>query len=462
MRNSWRALVAITTGTFMITLDGAAVQLALPEMQRRLGATVVEAQWAMTGFLLLTAAALLPGGRLGDIYGRDRCWRAGMTVFAVGSALCAAAPEIWILVAARGLQGLGAGLVTANSAPLILDTFDEHRRGKALGLGNISIALGLVLGPPLGGIVTGLVSWRLIFAVSCPVALMGLMGARRVLPKPPRTRASVDWLGAALSTVGLTSVLVASTFGRRWGWTSPTTMSAALTGIMALALFGMQQRQVEHPLVEWKLFLRRSFMAGAFAALFGFAALFSLTFSMPFFLLAGQTRGLVEAGLIAGVVPVGVALVAPPSAMWTERIGARIICTAGLGTIAVALVLMQMVGPGSGFRMLALSLFLAGAGTGAFEASNNLSVLSGLPNKSTGVGMGALGVMRNLGMTLGVALSGTIVDHVLLSSSGPQHQRATEGVHAALLVAAVMALIGALFSTMRPSPQEIWQEREAN
>src|SRR5215831_7363213 len=153
MKRTSATLLAVAVGTFMVTFDGAAIQMVLPVLHRELDTGVYAVQWVMTAFLLIGTAALLPAGRIGDVYGRDRVWRAGIGLFAIASALCSVMPGLPWLVGARALQGAAAALVTANAAPLLVDAFPRER-GRALGLGNIAIAAGLVMGPPVGALLT--------------------------------------------------------------------------------------------------------------------------------------------------------------------------------------------------------------------------------------------------------------------------------------------------------------------
>src|SRR6185369_9595128 len=168
VKSMTRLLLCVAGGSFMTIFDGAAVQMTLPVIQRSVGGTIQEVEWTMTAFLLVSTSTLLPSGRAGDVLGRDRVWRAGILLFVVASILCAVAPSLWWLVAARALQGFGAALATANSAPILVDAA-PRQGGRLLGLGNIALALGMVSGPPLGALLTGLGSWRLIFAVAVPV-----------------------------------------------------------------------------------------------------------------------------------------------------------------------------------------------------------------------------------------------------------------------------------------------------
>ncbi|HEY3356670.1 MAG TPA: MFS transporter [Polyangia bacterium] len=450
MKPSTASLLAIAGGTFMVIFNGAAVQMALPVLQRDLGAPLYEVQWTMTAFLLVSTAALLPAGRAGDVYGRARAWRAGALVFVIASALCAVVPGLWWLVVVRAVQGLGAALTAANAAPLLVEAFPPEHRGRALGAGNLAIALGLVLGPPVGSLLMAAVSWRLIFVVAVPVGLWAWLGSRGPLP---RHRGAAEPLGAGgglLSFVALVALLLPGTFGRGWGWGSPLTLLLFGAGALFSLAFAVQQARARRPLLDLKLLRDRMFVSGAITSLMAFAALFSLTVVMPFFLVVTQGRSIVQAGLLVGFMPLGLSVAAPLAGWASDAFGSRTICTAGLIAIAGAFVLMQWAGPGTSAWLLAPVLLLAGAGLGAFEAPNDVAVLGAVPPERLGVGTAMLGAMRNLGMTFGGAVAATILDYELSRAGATRAARAAEGAQAALLVGAVFAGLGAIAAALRP------------
>ena len=437
MKRAWATLVFVALGTFMATFDGAAVQMALPVLNRQLAAHGVHAvQWVMTAFLLVTTAALLPAGRIGDVYGRDRAWRAGIAIFALASAACALMPGLWTLVIARAVQGAGTALITANAAPLLIDAFPD-RRGQALGLGNLAIALGLVAGPPCGALLVGAGTWRLIFVVAVPVGAAAWFATRGRLPRSRRARGEpIDVTGGVLLAAALTGWLAFGTFGNRWGAGSAKSLAAIATGVIAVVIYALLERRRRDPLLDLRLFADRMFLSGALSSMLGFAALFALTVAMPFFLIDTQQRPMVQAGLLVGIVPVALSIVAPIAGALYDRIGSRPLCTAALITVAVSEALLSTVAARTPALLLAIALGLAGAGLGAFEAPNDADVLGSLAKTRLGVGTATLGAMRNLGMTLGVALAATLMSAF--------------GVRAAMWAGAAAAGLAAGAAALRP------------
>lgn len=454
MTNPGRALLVVAVGTFLVTFDGAAVQMALPMLNRDLQASLLDSQWIMTAFLLVSTAGLLPAGRAGDLWGRGRVWRAGLGLFVVGSALCATASGLWPLVGARSLQGLGAALATANSAAVLMEIFPAGQRGRALGLGNIAIALGLVTGPPLGALLVNVYSWRLIFLAVLPIGILGWLVARRVLPHAHRTsrvRGSLDLAGALLSTVALTLLLVSGTGGHRWGWTATATLATGGAGVVVTACLFLVEGRTRQPLLDPHLFSRPMFLSGACTALAGYAAMFTLTVAMPLFLVMAQRRPLVHAGLLVGMVPLMLSIAAPLAGWAYDKIGSRLLCAGGLAAVTMALLMASQATVETSAGYLALCLGLVGAGLGCFAVPNDTAVLNALPEERLGVGAATQGVMRNLGMTLGVAVAATLFDWGLAQARGPAG--AIIGNRAALLFGACVGGAGSLAAALRPSEE---------
>jgi MFS family permease len=422
----------------------------LPVIQRSIDGSIQEVEWTMTAFLLMSTSALLYSGRAGDVLGRDRVWRAGIFVFVIASALAAVAPSLWWLVAARAGQGLGAALTTANSAPILVDAFPAQS-GQLLGLGNIALALGMVAGPPVGALLAGLGTWRLIFAVAIPVGSFLLFASRRVLPTSPRSNEKLEPWSAIFSMLGLGLILLGGTFGHRWGWRSPQTLCPIGAGVAFALAFVYREMHAVHPIVQLSLLRQPMFVSGFLCAFFGFAALFIAFAVLPYLLVVSQGRHLAEAGVLVGVLPLVLSLVAPVAGALTDRVGSRLICLASLLAMAAAFIVILAGGLHVGAGRLIWALALAGAGLGGFEAPNDVDVLRSLPRDRLGAGTAMIGAGRNLGMTFGVAGGATLLDYATEVATGDQATRTATGASWALAAAAACAGIGALCALIRPA-----------
>lgn len=443
-------LIPVAAASFMTAFDGAAVQLILPMLTQDLRASIASSHWIMTSFLLVSSSTLLQAGRAGDVLGRERVWRVGVAVFSVASALCAVMPGFWWLVGARAIQGFGSALVTANSAAILVDAFPE-KRGKMLGLGNIALALAIVAGPPLGALLTQAVTWRLIFIVAIPVGVIIWLVTRKTLPKAPRREAPLDWVSGILSTLGLGGIFAAGTFGELWGWRSAATVATGFVGVALIGAFLWLQARSSEPLIERRLVANRLFLSGLVSTVCAYATLFVATITMPFFILNVEHRTAIDAGLLIAFVPVALAIVAPIAGIYTDRIGSRWICTAALLCLSGALVIIIAGGEGISTGVLILSLLLIGVGLGGFEAPNDVDVLGSLPESRLSAGTALLNAVRSLGMTIGVALGGTLLAVGAKHSHGTAAARTTLGVHTALWVGVGLSALGALAAVVRPS-----------
>ena len=217
-------VVLVCVGMFMTTLDSSIVNIGLPSIARAFGAPLTGAvEWVILGYLVIIAALLLTFGRLSDTVGRKPIWTAGLVTFTVGSALCGAAPSLPILIAARVLQGAGAAFVLSTSTAILTNVVPPNARGKALGWSAVAVALGVSVGPTVGGVLTEHLSWRWIFYVNVPIGFGAVLLTLRVLPRTAAgvTRASFDPAAPLLFGIGVAALNLGVSFAERWGWTSP-------------------------------------------------------------------------------------------------------------------------------------------------------------------------------------------------------------------------------------------------
>jgi EmrB/QacA subfamily drug resistance transporter len=450
MRRSTKLLLYVAAGSFMVIFDGSAFQMTLPVIRQSLGGTIQEVQWTMTAFLLVSTSTLLQFGRAGDVLGRERVWRSGIVVFAAASTLSAMASSLPMLILARAVQGAGAAMTTANSAPILVDAFPQ-KGGRMLGLGNIALALGMVAGPPLGALLTEARSWRLIFLIAVPLGSAVWLGSRQWLPRSPRLTADLDLVSGLLSTIGLAAILLGATFGHRWGWLSVQTLAPMVTGAAILGLFFWRQAQAPAPLIELSLLRQPMFVSGLLSSFFGFAALFIALAVLPYLLLVSQQRDIAQSGVLVGILPLVLSITAPAAGVLADKVGSRSVCALGLLALGAALLVILAGGPRVGAGRLLWALALAGAGLGGFEAPNGADVLRSLPRERLGAGMALMGAVRSLGMTFGAAAGGTLLDYATENAWGTAAQRTAAGARWALGVAAASALLGAVSVLIRPA-----------
>jgi len=406
VRSPWLGFSAVAVGTFMATLDGSIVNVALPTLGRQLRAPIASLEWIVTAYLLVISSTLLASGRHGDVLGHRRVFVGGMLLFTLGSGLCGLATSVPMLVGARVVQALGASGMMSMAPAALTAIFPREQRGRALGGISSVVAAGLTAGPPIGGLLIQQFSWRAIFLVNLPIGVAGAVWASRALPAgslAPGARFDARgalWLAAALAG-GIGALEAAPASGG-------LALALVVAGAAAAALYVRRERAVPSPLVDASLFRNPAFSFGLAASLLSYASLFTQTLLSPFYL--SQVKGLDSGrlGLMLTAVPLALSVTSPVAGWLSDRFGSRALCLAGALVLAAGLGSLAAAGAGDSLPSLAARLAVEGVGMGLFQPPNNSSVMGSLPRERLGSGGGLLATARNLGMVFGVALAGAL------------------------------------------------------
>jgi EmrB/QacA subfamily drug resistance transporter len=405
-RAPWLAVATVCIGAFMGQLDASIVTLALPTMQRQLTAGLGAVEWVALSYLLVLVSTITAIGRLADMAGRKLLYTYGFGVFTLGSLLCAVAPNLGFLIAARIVQAVGAAMLQANSVALIVHAIPPSRLGRAIGIQGAAQAVGLAIGPALGGLLVAAGGWRTIFLLNVPAGILGVALGIVMLPRSRELapRQPFDWLGAALFTPAVAALLLAISFGRDLGWLSrPVAMLWSVAILLAVAFVAWERHQT-WPLVDLRLLRRTSLSAGISSGLLSYLVIFGTLFVAPFYLEGTRHLTPARAGLVLAALPVALGVVSPVAGRLSERLGARRLTVAGMALAALALALMALLQPPD--PGLAGGLALVGGGLGAFTPSNNAAIMGAAPRTASGVASGLLNMTRGLGTSLGVAVTG--------------------------------------------------------
>ncbi len=463
MQRKWLILSAVSLGSLMSTLDGSIVNVALPSIQRDFGIDLTAVEWVSVAYLLVVGSLLLPFGRLGEVLTFRRVYLVGFAIFTLASVFCGASPTPAALVAFRAVQGVGAAMIMAMGPAIVARTFPASERGRALGLNGVSVSIGLTLGPVLGGILTQVGTWRAIFLINVPIGVLAIIWAARVLPaETPGKGQSFDARGAALSAVALFALLLALSEGQSWGWTSPATIGLVGAFIVLGLAFLRVERAAIQPMIDLALFRIRAFAAGLASTVVAFAGLFTATFLLPFLLQEGSGYSPIEAGLLMTPVPITMAIVAPFSGAASDRFGPRILASAGMAIMAVALLSLTQLPVDFTLADLAWRLVLLGLGQGMFMSPNSSAVIGSVPRVRIGTASGILAQMRVVGQALGIALSAAIVAtrlpvHLQAGGTGTPAAQASAAlaaaIHDAFVIAAIICCFGIVTSLVRGSGQ---------
>jgi len=461
----WAVMVIVAIGIFMATLDSSIVNISLPTIADYFGVPLSGAvEWVIIAYLVATAAIMLTAGRLTDIIGRKIIWSAGLIIFTVGSAMCGAAPNLSILIAARLFQGIGGGLLMAVSPALLTSAFPAHERGRALGLNTVTVSLGISVGPTLGGFITQSFSWRWIFYVNVPIGIIGLILTWRILTeRPHRNPGRFDPLGALLLAIGLASLTAGLSFGQELGWSSLPILASLLVGVIMLVILPFVEIRVPNPIIVLSLLKDRVFTSAVFSLMLSFLALFAVSFILPFYLEGLRGFSTQEAGLLLTPFPLALAIVAPISGSLADRFGTRWLAAAGLTISCIGLVLISQLDEHSSVLDIIWRLAVTGFGQALFQSPNNSALMGAAPRELQGSASGFLATGRVFGQTLSIALAGAIfvglggaiagqaiaTQHLSGDQLHRQQHTFVYGFHITFLICAAIAAIGIFTSLVR-------------
>ena len=458
-RQRYKVLAAVMLGGIMGPIDASIVNVILPTMAEYFHAPIATAQWVPLIYLLTISSLLLFYGRLGDILGYKRVYLWGLACFVVTSAFCGLSPTIYWLIAFRALQGIGAGMMMSVPFAILTAVFQPHERGRALGINAISVSAGLALGPTLGGLLTTLWSWRLVFLINIPIGLAALLWAGQVIPELKGKPGRMDIAGAVSAFVCLFSFLFF--FNQvQHGGIGPATAAAAAVAVIAGACFLHIERRTPQPMVNLSLFKNRTFSLGTAGSLLNFASQYILVFLTPFYLQRVVHYTPDKIGLLMTCSPLTVMAVAPFSGSLSDRLGSRGLATAGAAICAAALAAMAFLPAEASTFTVAWRLSLFGLGTGIFQSPNNSAVMGSAPRPHLGVASGILATARNTGMALGIAAAGLILyslvpPAVMLQErlSGAAAISFLGGLKYAYLCGSAFSFLAALFCLMQTQPR---------
>jgi MFS family permease len=441
---AWLAVAVVCFGAFMGQLDASIVTLTFRPMEHEFGQPLAAVQWVSLAYLLALVAMLAPAGRIADAVGRKLLYGYGFIVFTAASAACGLAPTLGLLVGFRLVQAVGAAMLQANSVALVTTSVPPHRMRLALSVQAAAQAIGLGLGPTLGGLLTQTAGWRTVYWINVPVGCIAVVAGRYLLPRTRRrTRAdSFDWPGAALLAVATSSLLLVLSAAS--GLTLPGWAMAVLaaTAVAAAAGFAARAAKARHPLIPRALLRSRRVALALCGAMVGYLALFGPLVLMPQVL--GDAGGELRVGLVLSALPVGFGAAAlGGEALLPKRLSNRQRGVAGSLVCAFALV-MLIVMPMTLGRAVPM-LALAGLGLGVFVPANNAVIMRSAGAGSASVLGGLVSMARGIGTTLGIALV-TLGLH--LAGLGPAGR---PDPALALTVLAAAAAAGAVIAaTIRP------------
>ena len=453
LSRKWLIFSVTATGTFMGTLDGGIVNIALPSMAKQFGANIENIQSVVSIYLLAVTCFLPVFGKLSDMYSRKKMYLGGFALFGVGSVLCSLAGNLPFMVFARALQGLGSSAMMANSQAIIAKAFSGKTRGRALGGIGAVVALGSLAGPAVGGFLIQHFGWPSVFWVNVPVCLIGIWRGLQIIPRfEPIQKMRMDIWGAVCFILASFAFLYALNEGPGKGWSSATILGAFAAAILFLGGFFMREKTAKTPFIGLSIFKIPAISYGYAVAVLGFMAIFCNSVLFPFYTTDILHIDAVQTGLLILPFPIALAVTSTVSGVLSERYPARIITTVGLGFIITGTLMFAFIGTSPSFFYISLAQFIIGSGSGTFQVPNNNTVISAAPKNKLGIVSSVNALARNAGMIMGIALSVAVyaaVQSYFESAGLPHTQAFMHGYQAAMLFGAGAAFIGGIISTAR-------------
>jgi len=406
-------LVAMSLGYGVVQLDVTIVNTALHSIGAALGGGVTELQWIVNAYTIAFAALILTAGALGDRVGAKRVFMAGFVIFTAASLACALAPDPALLIAARGVQGVGAAVLVPNSLALLRHAYpDERARGRAVGIWAAGASLTLTAGPLVGGALIALVGWRSIFLVNLPIGLGALWLTWRYAHETTRSlRQQLDLAGQAAAIGALGCLAGALIEGGARGWSNPWVLASFAAAAGLGALFVLRERHAPQPMLPLSLFRIRLFSLTSLVGLLANVAVYGLIFVLSLYFqqvndLSPLATGLAFLPMFGVVLPIN--LLAPRA---TERFGARAVIAAGAVIAAAGCGALMIIARGTPYWAIGLQLAAIGGGLGLLVPPLTATLLGSVEKSRSGIAAGVLNSTRQTGSVLGVALFGSLLGH---------------------------------------------------
>lgn len=467
----WWVLAVTSIGALLASLTSGTLVIALPDILRELRTDLFTLMWIVVGYTLVATVLVLNAGRVADMFGRARTYTLGFLVFTVASVLCALAGDGLQLIAARVVQGVGGAFLMANSAALVTDAFPRRELGRALGVNAMVVGVGLILGPILGGFLTGL-GWRTVFWFNVPIGIVGTIAAWLLLTEQarPSVGRSIDWLGSALYLVGLMSLMTSLAFGGLYGWTTPWVLGGIVLFLVVTPVFLWVERRQRAPLLDLDLFRDRLFAMGNLTGLLNGIARNGVLFLLVFYLQGAKGDDPVMAGILLAPLAIGLLVLSPISGALADRYGSRELATAGMLVTAVGLIGLTTLGVDTPYWQLALWQLVIGAGSGLFNSPNTSAVMGVVPPAKRGIGAGTRMMLTQTGFIVSIALAIGLVTSAMdpkvllrvfsgtqVGASGIDLGPFMNALHLAFGAGVVASLVGAGVSMMRGGHRS-WDE----
>lgn len=455
--NRWLILFIVIISPFMSTLDSSIVNVALPVMSKDLMVDMSSIEWVVTSYLIVISGTILVFGRLGDTKGKTTIYKWGFLIFTLGSLLCGLSRSLEMLVVSRIIQAVGAAGTMANSQGIITHVFPQNERGRALGISGTAVALGTMVGPPLGGIIVHYFRWQYIFLINVPIGIAAIIMGMKILPKGTERNEKIDYSGALMFGISIALLFYSLTKGQQVGYGDTFIIAGFIAAILLMAAFILFEIKIKQPLLDISIFKNTLFSLSIFTGFLSFIAIGSTNIIQPFYLQDVLKFSSGKTGLIMMIYPIILSIVAPLSGHLSDKIGSELLTFIGLIIMILGLSFMSTLNEYSTISTMAVYIALMSIGNGMFQSPNNSLVMSTAPKSKLGIAGSINALVRNLGIVAGVSISTTLLYNMMSLKFGARVSGYIPGrddifvfgMRYVYITAAVICSIGALLTAIR-------------
>ncbi len=456
----WLALLTVALGSFMATLDSSIVNISFPRLAKIFETEPSVVLWVTVAYLLVSTGFMLIMGKIGDIFGRKKVYILGFALFTIGLILCSLSQSILQLILSRIVQGVGSAMIVAIGTAIVINAFPDRERGKAMGILGATLSAGVLAGPVLGGLLLDTLGWRSIFYARVPVGIIGLVMAWILLREQRVSNISskLDIWGAVTLFGSVSGLILFFNLGGRLSFASAPVLVLGVSALILLTLFLVSQKRAPQPIVDLALFRNRLFTAANISQGIMGLALSAWVFLMPFYLIDGVGYSALESGLLLATSSLTMLVISPLSGWLSDKVGSRLLCTAGMVLITLSLFLASRLGIASSSADIMLALIVLGTGIGVFISPNSSSIMGSVPRDKLGTASAMMSTIRQIGLSTGIAIAGVIFSNrqlfyaTQLTQDDPLllHKLSiVGGFQDTLLIAAIASSIGIFTSLAR-------------
>lgn len=418
--NMWLILIATCLFTFMSTLDGSIVNIAMPTMSKDLAISMNEAEWIVSVYMITICCLLIFWGRISDTIGKIKIFKIGTLIFIMGSLFCGISSTLEMLLISRIIQATGASMTMATNYGIITENFPPEMRGRSLGVLGSFVSLGSIAGPGIGGVIIQKYTWHYIFLINIPIGIFAFVLGYFVFPKSKKKDIplNLDYLGFILFDMFIISLFMGIFIGQVIGFTKLSIIILFIIAVCSFIGFIFREKRAKNPLIDLTIFNNKSFSVGLTCAVLIFSSNLFMNTLLPFYLQDTLKLSSLMSGFILMCVPIAMVIVAPISGALSDKIGAKGLTFLGLFIVSVSQLLFILIGLKTTISHLVLLTLLAGTGVALFQSPNNSIIMSSVEHNHLGIAGSINSLARNIGMVTGLSLSTTILYSSMTQKAG--------------------------------------------